>query len=66
VGHGKLRTAVSDSGPLIHLAEIGCLRLLRIFDTLCIPHAVWLETVAQNRVSQDDLVSEPIENSSNS
>jgi len=58
VGHGKLRPAVLDSGPLIHLAEIGCLRLLRIFESLCIPQAVWLETFGQNRISQNDLGAE--------
>jgi predicted nucleic acid-binding protein len=55
VGDGKLNAAVIDSGPLIHLAEIGCLRFLSIFDTVCITHAVWLETVEQNRISQNDL-----------
>jgi hypothetical protein len=59
MGHGKLSSAVLDSGPLIHLTEIDCLRLLRIFHALCIPHAVWLETVGQNRVSEDRLAAEP-------
>jgi hypothetical protein len=58
VGHGELRPAVLDSGPLVHLAEIGCLRLLRIFESLCIPQAVWLETFGQNRISQNDLGAE--------
>jgi predicted nucleic acid-binding protein len=58
VGHGKLRRAVLDSGPLIHLAEIGCLGLLTIFEGLCIPHAVWFETVGQSRVPQEDLAVE--------
>lgn len=59
MGHGKLRRAVLDAGPLIHLTEIGCLRLLTVFENLCIPHAVWLETVGQNRVSPDDLAEAP-------
>lgn len=47
--------AVADAGPLIHLTEIGCLPLLRIFDTLHIPDAVWAETVGQGRISQGDV-----------
>jgi len=56
VGAGELSVAVADAGPLIHLTEIGCLRLLRIFDILNIPDEVWSETVEQGRVSQSDLV----------
>jgi len=52
VGDGKLKTAVVDAGPLIHLAEIGCFRLLRAFGTLWVPNAVWLETAEQDRLSQ--------------
>ena len=55
MGNGKLKTAAVDAGPLIHLAEIGCLRFLSIFDNLCVPSAVWLETVQQNRISKNDL-----------
>ncbi|MDH5020901.1 nucleic acid-binding protein [Halobacterium rubrum] len=32
--------AVSDAGPLIHLAEIGSLELLDAFDTLLVPEVV--------------------------
>jgi len=42
VGAGRL-AAVSDTGPLIHLAEIGCLPLLTIFEELHIPEGVWHE-----------------------
>ncbi|WP_324664143.1 nucleic acid-binding protein [Haloarcula sediminis] len=35
--------AVSDAGPLIHLAEIDSLELLSAFDTLLIPEAVYDE-----------------------
>ncbi|MCL0064854.1 hypothetical protein M1N44_00375 [Dehalococcoidia bacterium] len=49
-------SAVSDAGPLIHLCEIDCLPLLRIFETLHIPDAVWLETVEQGRTSQADVL----------
>lgn len=47
MGTGELSIAVADAGPLIHLTEIGCLPLLRIFDALHIPDAVWSETVEQ-------------------
>ena len=35
--------AVSDAGPLIHLAEIGSLELLATFDTLLVPETVYEE-----------------------
>jgi len=35
--------AVSDAGPLIHLAEIDSLELLSTFDTLLVPEAVYTE-----------------------
>ena len=35
--------AVSDAGPLIHLAEIDSLELLATFDTLLVPEAVYKE-----------------------
>ena len=54
MGTGELK-ATADAGPLIHLAEIGCIRFLNGFDTLHVPGAVWRETVAQNRVSRSDL-----------
>jgi len=54
VGSRKVSVAVADAGPLIHLNEIGCFSLLRIFETLHIPDAVWSETVGQARISQAD------------
>jgi predicted nucleic acid-binding protein len=54
VGAGELKASV-DAGPLIHIAEIGYLRFLNSFDALHVPDAVWLETVAQDRISQTDL-----------
>jgi predicted nucleic acid-binding protein len=57
MGNGKVSGAVADAGPIIHLREIGCLSLLHIFEILHIPNAVWLETVGQNRVSQEDILS---------
>ena len=54
MGDGELK-ATADAGPLIHLAEIGCLRFLNRFDVLHVPNAVWLETVSQGRISRTDL-----------
>jgi hypothetical protein len=42
VGDGRL-AAVVDTGPLIHLAEVGCLPLLAIFDELHVPEGVLQE-----------------------
>jgi predicted nucleic acid-binding protein len=36
---------VSDAGPIIHLAELGCLDLLRDIQKLLIPQEVWSEIV---------------------
>jgi predicted nucleic acid-binding protein len=38
--------AVSDAGPLIHLAEIDSLELLSTFEKLLIPEAVYREIEA--------------------
>ena len=38
--------AVSDAGPLIHLAEIGSLELFSTFDTLLVPETVYKEVEA--------------------
>ncbi len=56
MGPGELKAAV-DAGPLIHLTEISCLRFLNSFDALYVPDAVWLETVAQSRISLTDLTN---------
>ena len=40
--------AICDAGPLIHLAEIGCLDLLRDFQAVLIPEQV-REEVARHR-----------------
>lgn len=47
-----MSSAVSDAGPLIHLAEVGALPLLGVFDTVHIPRAVWSETVGASRVAE--------------
>jgi len=56
VGFGELRAAVADAGLLIHLAEIGCLDFLRMFDALHVADAIWHETVGQSHLSQDELL----------
>lgn len=48
-------TAIADSGPIIHLAEISCLSILSIFEELHVPDAVWAETVESGRISEKDL-----------
>jgi len=58
VGSGKL-TAVTDSGPIIHLTEIGCLSILSIFGNLHVPDAVWVETVEFGRTSSENLLRLP-------
>jgi predicted nucleic acid-binding protein len=52
VGSARL-AAVSDTGPLIHLAEIGCLALLTIFEELHIPEGVWLEADRPSTIRTD-------------
>ncbi len=47
-----MNAAVVDAGPLIHLAEISCLPLLNIFETIHIPDKVWFESVQQGRVQK--------------
>ena len=56
MGAGRVKAAVADAGPLIHLAEIGCLPLLRLFDHLYIPQAIWWETIGQGRVAEANLL----------
>lgn len=50
--------AVADSGPIIHLNEIGQLRLLAVFSVVHYPDAVWRELVDSQRVSADVLASD--------
>lgn len=52
----EVNAAVADAGPLIHLSQINALPLLRVFDTLHVPNAVWTETITHNRISHGDLV----------
>lgn len=41
--------AISDAGPLLHLAEIDSLALLSVFESIHIPEAVYLEILRHNR-----------------
>ena len=45
MGDGRVEHAVADAGPLIHLHEVGQTDLLNLFKMLCIPDAVWAESV---------------------
>ncbi len=58
MGHGRVGRAVADAGPLIHLHEVGRSELLRLFDSLSIPDAVWAESVGKGRIpalNQDNI-----------
>lgn len=57
MGNGEKTVAVVDTGPLIHLAQIGNLNLLRVFNDLHIPGAVWQEAVTQGNVPQNDVLN---------
>ena len=50
MGYGWIESTVADAGPLIHLHEVGHTDLLRLFDALCIPDAVWEESVGKSRI----------------
>lgn len=56
MGDERVNDAVTDAGPVIHLFEIDCLSFLRIFDTLHVPDAVWMETVGRARVQEADIL----------
>jgi predicted nucleic acid-binding protein len=47
-------TVVSDTGPLIHLSEIGCVHLLEIFHTIYVPESVQGEYYKHKRASDPD------------
>jgi len=55
VGTGSI-SAVSDAGPLIHLAEIDCLSLLSILESLHIPDAAWSEATELGRTPPADIL----------
>lgn len=45
-----MTSAVADAGPLLHLFEIDSISLLRVFESVFIPDAVWDETVGRSRI----------------
>jgi predicted nucleic acid-binding protein len=49
-------SAVCDTGPLLHLAEIDRLPLMHLFQNLHIPQAVWIEATESGIVSGDQLM----------
>ena len=55
MGAKQLETAVADSGPLIHLTQIGSLAFLRLFAQIHVPQMVWSETVGKGRVMEKDI-----------
>ena len=56
MGARRISAAVVDAGPFIHLAEIGGLGLLGIFEALHVPDTIWSETVGRGRVQMADVV----------
>lgn len=52
-----MTVAVLDAGPLIHLAEVGQIALLGVFDTLLMPDAVWSESVSTGRVHDQAILA---------
>jgi len=48
MGDQPVTAAAADAGPIIHLSEIGCFSLLRIFHALHIPDAVVEELSGHN------------------
>lgn len=46
---------VSDTGPLLHLSEIGCINLLKYFDNIFIPESVRFEYYKHKKRSDPDV-----------
>lgn len=57
MGDARAGTAVADSGPLLHLAEVGAIGLMRVFDSILIPDAVWQECVQPGRLIDQDFAT---------
>ncbi|MBI4170566.1 MAG: hypothetical protein HY514_02645 [Candidatus Aenigmarchaeota archaeon] len=53
----KIEKAISDSGPLIHLAQIGSLKALRIIKKIYIPEEVYNETCSSNFLGSKEIKS---------
>jgi predicted nucleic acid-binding protein len=52
--------AIADAGPLIHLYEIGQLRLLNLFVAVHVPAIVWQEATESGRVPEEALLGVPV------
>ncbi|VVB94439.1 Uncharacterised protein [uncultured archaeon] len=50
-----IRTAVSNTGPIIHLSEVDCFHCLRIVDNLLIPSSVESEIRSKNAPGKNEL-----------
>jgi predicted nucleic acid-binding protein len=50
-----IRKAVSNTGPLIHLSEVGCFHCLRIVESLFIPKSVESEIRSKNAPGKNEL-----------
>ncbi len=49
------RKAVSNAGPLIHLSEVGCFELLRVFSRLYIPERIYAEVCIEGMPGDREL-----------
>lgn len=52
-----IKKAVSNTGPIIHLSEIGCLHCLKIVENLFIPKSVESEIRSKNAPGKNELRS---------
>ncbi len=50
-----IKKAVSDTGPIIHLSEIGCFRCLKIVERLFVPKSVESEIRSKDAPGKDEL-----------
>lgn len=60
MGARDSRRAVADTGPLIHLSEIGSLSVLNLFDEVHLTDTVWEEATMAGRIQVRDLEGLPI------
>lgn len=60
MGAREPRRAVADTGPLIHLYEIGSLSVLKLFDEVHVTDTVWAEATTAGRIPVHDLEGLPI------
>jgi predicted nucleic acid-binding protein len=56
MGIGRL-SVVADTGPILHLAEVGCLELLDVFDRIHIPEAVSQELDRQGQAFHSEIAA---------